>query len=158
MKSIPTFRIETEDKDITDYYSNINRGWKDSSLLETVIYELLLNEKVIGYVTASMKSLSETLDDVEYFVHPALLLGRMGIDINFRKQGFGPKLVKFILGLAIKLKDEIGCRFVILEVDKNRERLVNFYSDLGFEKAEYQPKEKKKELYVMYFDLNSLNL
>lgn len=158
MENPPIRQIETEDTDITNYYSNLEIGWKEQNEFESVIYECYVNNEVVGYVTASMNKIGEKISEVNHFVHPALLLGRMGVDKNHRKQGLGPKLIEYILGLAFTLKDRVGCRFVFLEVDKNRERLVKFYKEQGFEIAVNQPKLSKQEIYIMYFDLRAIDI
>ena len=150
MVNRPSVVIDTEDEDISDYYNNADKGWKYQQLLETVIYEYKVNESVIGYVTCSMNKIYVKIDNLDISSHPALLLGRMGLDKLFKKKGIGQDLIDHTVNLALELKEKIGCKFVILEVDKIRSNLIRFYEDYGFEKAEYHP---KKPLYLMYFDL-----
>ncbi len=45
-----------------------------------------VNEIVIGYVTCSMSKIFVSIDDLDVSTHPALLLGRMGLDKAFKKK------------------------------------------------------------------------
>ena len=64
--------------------------------------------------------------------YPSLLIGRVGVDNNERKKGIGKYICDWCLGLAMKLSNEVGCRYIILETT---EKMVKFYKKCNFEKG-----------------------
>ena len=47
--------------------------------------------------------------------YPAVLIGRLGINVDFRHQGIGSELLDFIKSWFIDEENKTGCRFLIVD-------------------------------------------
>lgn len=158
MKKSPRNTISTSNIEINEYYNY--KSWEDVERLNCVVYELLEENKLAGFVTASMSKLRIKLDEKEELGYPALLLGYIGVDSEYKGKKYGKLLSDFVIGLANELKIQVGCRIVFLDVQKfynednknyeENSRLVNYYLRSGFEKSNVQ---SKKTITVLYYDL-----
>ncbi len=90
---------------------------------------------IIGYYTLSATSITLTAlpDDQlkkvgRYPLVPAVLLGRLAVDQNYRKQGWGEYLLLDALHRA--LRTGVGVKFVI--VDALNEQAAQFYERFEF--------------------------
>ncbi len=92
------------------------------------------------YLTAKHKK------TISLRTYPSLLIGRLAVDNSQRVKGFGKYICDWCLGLAIKLSNEIGCRYVILETTRER---TEFYKKCNFEEGK-ELKDKKRKLIWMY--------
>ena len=103
-----------------------------------ITYLFSYNRVVVAFVTLAMSSIEAKRIDKRYKKpirlksYPSLLIGRLAVDNKFRKKGIGKYLCKWCIGFAIRLSDEVGCRYVILETN---EKKVNFYKKCEFEKG-----------------------
>ena len=82
---------------------------------------------------------------------PALKIGRLGIDKNFKGKGLGKLIVNNIISEALELNQKQGCK--LITVDAYNESLV-FYERLNFEYL--TENDKEDETRQMYFDLTTL--
>lgn len=100
-------------------------------------YVLIDNEqsKIIGYYTLS--SLSIPLNEIPkerlkvsipYNIIPAVLIGRLAIDDNFKKQGYG----NFLLADAIHRINKNGVGSAFLIVEAKDDNAASFYTHFGF--------------------------
>lgn len=83
----------------------------------------ILNEKIIGMMQLT-------------FIQYLGLMGSMRCNINgvrvhsqYRGQGYGTKIIKW----GIQRAKDKGCKQVQVTSDKQRERAIRFYQQLGFE-------------------------
>jgi hypothetical protein len=99
--------------------------------------------------------------------YPAVLIGRLGVNKNFRKieneqKRLGEQLMDFIKAWFVDKNNKTGCRFIVVD-SYNKERPLKYYTKNGFVElfsTEEQEKEftglsKTDELQtrLMYFDL-----
>ena len=64
--------------------------------------------------------------------HPAVLIGRLGVSVNYKNQGIGKSLMDFIKSWFIDPQNKTGCRFVV--VDAYNENLpIKYYKSCGFD-------------------------
>ena len=82
---------------------------------------------------------------------PSLLLGHIARDQRYKKKGSGRVMLDWVFSKASSLADEVGCRFVIL--DSERE-MVKLYESYDFELI---PPADKAKTYIMFFDLGIRN-
>lgn len=92
-------------------------------------------EKIIGYYTLSATSInvvdipiSRIKKQIRYPMIPAALIGRLAIDRNFTRQGFG----KFLIADAISKVREAKLGIAALLVEAKDFKAVEFYKKLGF--------------------------
>ncbi|MES2794989.1 MAG: N-acetyltransferase [Bacteroidota bacterium] len=99
--------------------------------------------------------------------YPAVLIGRLGANKNFRKienepKRIGEQLMDFIKAWFVDKNNKTGCRFVVVD-SYNKERPLKYYKENGFIElfsTEEQEKEftgldkiDKLQTRLMYFDL-----
>lgn len=63
--------------------------------------------------------------------YPALLIGRLGVDVRYHGLGLGSQTLNFIMRLYLHPDREGLCRFVIVEA-VNRPETIRFYERNGF--------------------------
>lgn len=99
--------------------------------------------------------------------YPAVLIGRLGVNVNYRKIGedeksIGHQLMDFIKSWFIDKGNKTGCRFIVVD-SYNSETPLNYYRRNGFielfstEEQEKQytnwPIDKSLTTRLLYFDL-----
>jgi len=116
---------------------------------------------LVGYVTLLCDSLRVEGDIKDYFKHknilyktlPAIKIGRLAVDNNFQRQGFGKRLVHIAYAYAKEVSNNYcGCRFLILDAKRNKDKekdSLHFYKKMNFKVL----KERVKGTTPMYFDL-----
>jgi GNAT superfamily N-acetyltransferase len=115
------------------------------------------SSSIIGYYTISTTSiettqLSETVTRrlPRYETLPAMLIGRLAVDEQYRGQGFGELLLMDALSRCFKLSLEIGAMAVV--VDAKDEGAARFYERYGFRRFEDLP----LKLYMPMAEIESL--
>lgn len=97
--------------------------------------------------------------------YPGVLIGRLGINVEFAHRGIGSELMEFIKSWFIDAGNKTGCRFLIVDA-YNEEIPLGYYQKNGFtflfstesQEAENTgfDKDTKLRTRLMYFDLISL--
>ena len=97
--------------------------------------------------------------------YPGVLIGRLGINVDFAHRGIGSELMEFIKSWFIDAGNKTGCRFLIVDA-YNEEIPLGYYQKNGFtflfstesQEAENTGFDKDTKLRTrrMYFDLISL--
>lgn len=65
-------------------------------------------------------------------IYPAVLIGRLGIDVNYQHCHIGSELLDFIKAWFIDPDNKTGCRYLIVDA-YNEDIPVSFYKKNGFE-------------------------
>ncbi|MFQ5644132.1 MAG: GNAT family N-acetyltransferase [Thiogranum sp.] len=102
-------------------------------------YVAVLDQQITGFVTVSMGEL--TAENITRALRkrlpayplPVLRIARLAVDLDFQKQGIGKLLLKAMLELALKLRDQVGCTGVVVDAKTGN---IEFYSRLGFSRIE----------------------
>jgi GNAT superfamily N-acetyltransferase len=126
-----------DDNGCNDFIHKDNEAKQYQKERHGVTYLFFYDEKMIGYVTLAMSSilsrrLEKDLEEIHLKFYPCLLIGRLAVDNDWRKQDIGTYLADWSTGLALEKSDEIGCRYVALETTENK---VDFYSKCGFQRG-----------------------
>lgn len=99
--------------------------------------------------------------------YPGVLIGRLGVNTAFARQGIGSELLAFIKGWFFARNTKTGCRFLIVDA-VNSPHVLAFYQHNGFlplfssEEQEFLYMGGKKDEFtaletrLMYFDLLKL--
>ena len=99
--------------------------------------------------------------------YPGVLIGRLGVNSEFTRNGIGSEVLDFIKGWFFSSNNKTGCRFVIVDA-VNDPTVLSFYQKNGFrmlfstEEQERVYTMGKKDVTIMldtrlmYFDLLSL--
>ncbi len=71
---------------------------------------------------------------------PVLGLARLAVDKSAQSMGLGGQLLRYVLKLALKLADELGCAGVVVDAKPGA---VDFYAKYGF--TPFEPLEGQSE-------------
>lgn len=103
--------------------------------------------------------------------YPAVLIGRLGVSVDFRKidresQRIGDQLMDFIKSWFVDGGNKTGCRFIVVD-SYNDFKPLRYYKNNGFQElfsSEEQEKEftgfteeRKLDTRLLFFDLIVLN-
>ena len=62
--------------------------------------------------------------------YPAVLLGRLGVDVRFAGHGLGPQIIEFVAQWFAGSENKSGCRHLIVDA-YNEDWLLKFYERCG---------------------------
>ncbi|MFH0861457.1 MAG: hypothetical protein V1875_00365 [Candidatus Altiarchaeota archaeon] len=86
----------------------------------------------------------------KYKLFPAVLIGRLCVSESRQGVGVGSKIISAIIATVMKLSEDIGCRFVVVESYPD-ERVLKFYQSNNF--IDLQATRGDGENVRMYIDL-----
>ena len=93
--------------------------------------------------------------------YPAVLIGRLGVNIEYQRNKIGGELMNFIKAWFIDPHNKTGCRFITVDAYNNPDT-IHYYQNNGFEftfpnikteKEYYSIKSRKLKTRTMFFDL-----
>lgn len=95
--------------------------------------------------------------------YPAVLIGRLGISIDFKRKGVGTELMDFIKAWFVHPLNKTGCRFIVVDA-LNEAPALSYYEKNSFgylfssEEQEALSTNKSGELKtrLMHFDLMTI--
>lgn len=94
--------------------------------------------------------------------YPAVLIGRLGVNVEYKRNGVGRELMDFIKSWFIDTNNKTGCRFIVVD-SYNEEIPIAYYTRNEFEFL-FSTEEQEREYTglpdnlpmttrLMYFDL-----
>lgn len=99
--------------------------------------------------------------------YPAVLIGRLGVNQEYKRRGIGVELMDFIKGWFIDPFNKTGCRYLVAD-SYNEKNALDYYQRNGFEFIFSSKEQEKANLGIapeyelktrfMYFDLIVLNI
>src|SRR5260370_8579659 len=119
--------FDCDDVDLNDFLKNDAARYQADHLSHASL--AFLQGALVGYVTlltdciilktSEKKHVLEQLLDFHQTVYtfPALKIGRLGVQVATKNTGVGTQLLKYTVGLVVRLNTElhIGCRFITLD-------------------------------------------
>lgn len=100
-----------------------------------VTYVALEQDRVLGIATLAPRHIEiealpeRTRKKLPRYPVPVLGLARLAIDESVRSMGLGSQLLRFVLHLAARMADEVGCAGVVVDA---KPAALAFYSNYGF--------------------------
>lgn len=150
--------------DLDEFFFYDSVLYRKKLLGKTYAFHLLSNPKVIvGAFTLSNDSIR--IDDLpnarkqkmKHIIehkplrrYPAVLIGRLGINAELTRQGFGSAIMDFIKSWFIK-NNKTGCRFIIVEA-YNIQSTLGYYEKNAFR---YLFSTEKQEALYTYHNVNA---
>ena len=164
-----TSQIDTFDcgnKDLNDFLCTDEvKNYENEMLGKTTL--VYYDGELTGYYT-----LSSTCLGVRYLKHktgfshlseyhinelPALLIGRLAIDLDWQKKGVGRYIIQRIAMMALDQSRNQGIRLLVVQA---KEDAFNFYTKCGFdfvmESKNEMKRFKARGTRTMFFDVSSL--
>lgn len=111
-----------------------------------VTYVAVDDGRVLGFVTVAPRHVDvEDLPErarkkLPRYPVPVLGLARLAVDKSAQSMGLGGHLLRFVLKLALKMADEVGCAGVVVDAKPGA---VDFYAKYGF--TPFEPLEGQSE-------------
>jgi len=111
-----------------------------------VTYVAIDADRVLGFVTVAPRHVDiEELPErarkkLPRYPVPVLGLARLAVDESAQSMGIGSQLLRFVLKLAAKLADEVGCAGVVVDAKAGA---MDFYTKYGF--TPFEPIEGQSE-------------
>jgi GNAT superfamily N-acetyltransferase len=80
-----------------------------------------------------------------------LKIARLGIELKYQNQRIGTALMKYAVGIAFRMNDElgVGCRFLTVDSDP---KAIKFYNERGFVMSLHKD-YKDKHYPNMHYDI-----
>lgn len=171
-----------ENSDLDDFFLNDSLKYSKQLLGKTYCFRLDedFSEVVCAFTISNdsiktnilpnsrKKKLIHNIPHQKHFKsYPAVLIGRLGINKNFKRKGIGTELMNFIKSWFIDSQNKTGCRFIVVDT-YNEPLAINYYKKNGFvflfsteeQEKEYTGIERNQFLKtrLMYFDLITLSV
>lgn len=168
------------DKDLDDFFCNDCHLYSEELLGKTYCFRLDSDEDIIvcaftlsnDSIKANFlpngrkKKVTEDIPHVKQMKsYPAVLIGRLGVNQDFKGLKIGDSLMDFIKSWFIESSNKTGCRYIVVD-SYNTENALKYYTRNGFgfmfstedQEREYTKDEREGELHtrLMYFDLIKL--
>jgi GNAT superfamily N-acetyltransferase len=153
--------FDCSDDDLNDFVRNDCTKYHDQLLSWTKI--ALYQNRAVGFLCLSTDAISLGSEepwvfrfgkDVPIKHIPALKIGRLASVSDLQRgSGVGKSLVKYAIGVAFRLNEELrtGCRFLTVDAYP---RSISFYEHVGFQKSQHKS-YKNRENPAMYYDIIS---
>lgn len=100
-----------------------------------VTYVATDGDRILGFATVAprhidIEDLPERLrKKLPRYPIPVLGLARLAVDASARSIGLGSQLLRFVLQLAAKMSDDVGCAGLVVDAKSGA---VDFYARYGF--------------------------
>lgn len=82
---------------------------------------------------------------------PAVKLGRLGTKTGCQSNGVGKDIIDF-LKIWFTEGNKTGCKFILVDA-YNKDRVIKFYRDNGFQFLINSIEDRQQPTRLMYFDL-----
>lgn len=122
------------DDDINYFLKNLAIPNQFRKLSNTYIFYIEENKRVVAYFSILASQLN-TGDARIYGIDkiPIVLLGRMGIDKNFRGNNIGRTMINIAVRKALEASKLIACRLLLIETSLDMKSYYLEKINLGFE-------------------------
>lgn len=141
------------EQDLNEYFCQ-DAGIHQKEMLSKTYY-WTHNDEIIAMVSLLNDDvkLDEDCDDqpqCQYPTYPAVKIGRLGVNVNYRGNRIGAQIINFIKVFFI-LKNKTGCRYLTVDAYK-KPKVLNFYKEhCGFKPlSDFESYHSTRPL---YFDL-----
>lgn len=128
----------------------------DKDLSVIVCAFTVANDSIkINYLPNSRKKkLKKHIPHEKHFnSYPAVLIGRLGVNKDYKRKGIGEELMTFIKSWFIDCKNKTGCRYLVVD-SYNEKTPLKFYKKNGFDYLLTTEAQERK--YLGAFDDNSI--
>lgn len=128
-----------------------------------VTYVAVEGDRILGFATVGARHVDvEDLPErvrkkLPRYPMPALGLARLAVDQSAQSKGIGGQLLRFVLALASRMTDEVGCGAVVVDAKPGA---VEFYAKYGF--TPFEPLEGQSDyrpqptaMYLMMQDIKA---
>jgi len=158
-EKFPVVGFDCKDSDLNEFLAVDCLRYRDTHLAHTKI--ALHNGRVVGFIAISADAITLIeaewgwlrKKDIPIRQIPALKVGRLAVDHNFKGQDIGTILMRYAVGVAFRMNKEpgVGCRYLTVDAYPDS---VGFYTKLGFVKSQHKSNKNRRNV-NMYYDIIS---
>lgn len=148
------FEFDCGNADLNDFF--LNDAIPHKKHLIGVTYVFYQGTQAVAFFTVSNDSIElpkrlkrKQPRSKQYRFHPAVKIGRLGVDKGHQKSGVGTELMDFIKGLFV-ISNKTGCRFITVDA-YNIGDILRYYQRNDF--IFMTSKDETTDTRSMYFDL-----
>lgn len=96
------------------------------------VHILANDSHIVGFYTLTSTNLDNSDNGIRGYPHyiPAILIGRMGVDIRYQGQGLSKTLLWSALTKIKAISQDTGV--MVATIDPKNESLANYYTQYGF--------------------------
>jgi predicted GNAT family N-acyltransferase len=135
---------EDETTDLQDFLRN-GDALENQNLFLSTTRVAMIDDRPIGYLSLAMSSIQkENLSKIEraslppFRFYPAVLIGKLTVDDNYRHNHVGHSLMEDIFVAANSAREYVGCLCMVVD-SKKEQNTLDFYNREGFRKIETCP-------------------
>lgn len=116
-----------------------------------ITYLFFYNGVIVGFATLAMSQIEAKETKVKLPIQttirdfPALMIGRLATDNNFRGRHIGMNISLWCVSKAKQLSQDVGCKLIII---RTNDKKYTFYQTCGFETVPKYEKKSKKWMYL----------
>jgi GNAT superfamily N-acetyltransferase len=125
------------DADLNEFLTADSQRYRAECLSHTRI--AMHDGMVVGYITLLADSIILKSSEKRHlfnfhqqvFTFPALKVGRLGVHRNRQRDGVGKSLLKYAIGVVVRLNQDmnVGCRFITVDAYPQS---ISWYQHYGF--------------------------
>ena len=125
---------------------------KNQEELFSKTYLCCRSNQLVGYVAFTTDIIrkkdirKEEQIEIPYKEYPAIKIARLAVDKKYERRGVGRFLLLAAVGKALKISDEVGCRFIT--VDSKQDSIEFYEKSGGFKLIKGYEKEKYPTMYL----------
>ena len=94
----------------------------------------------------------QKIEDIHIDYYPALKIGRLAVDKRYEKKGIGTYLLHSVIGKALLLSLDLGCRYITVNAKRNA---IPFYERNGFLMLKRQEKRREPTMSLDLFPIKN---
>ena len=141
-----TLDFDCEDDDINSFFE---RSFEEVESNNSQVYVITDDDQMIGFYSISMSSIRALINGKDY-KHPICLLGQLGVNKPFQKQGFGSYILDLAIHKAKLISKEIGCKGLVVET-YNSDLVQTFYEKKGLVVLDKKEMKGKGQKYILFY-------
>ncbi|SRR6266566_4057923 len=158
-EKIDVSEFDCEDADLNEFLKVDCPKYKEQKLSHTKV--AVYSGQAVAYLALLADSISLEITERERLVQknvtvqhiPALKIGRLAVHRDFKGQDIGTALIKYSIGVAFRMNDDlnVGCRFLTVDAYPGS---IRFYEKVGFKRSLHKTYKKRKNP-TMHYDIVS---
>jgi GNAT superfamily N-acetyltransferase len=121
-------------------------AWNDQQERVSTTYLLMVHGIAAAFLTICMDALPlsrrERGATIRYRWVSSLKLAQLGVDHRFQGSGVGRRAISTVIGLAQKVGELVGCRYVTLDAQPDLEA---WYTRQGFVRNELHQQQRRED-------------
>lgn len=147
MQGEPLYKFSCGNDDLDEFFHKDYLPYEDELMGKSYCYGIKENDsfRIVAAFTVSNHSIRNRLlssgakkllqenvsQEKRNIDFPAVLIGRIGVDVEFQDKHIGSELMDFIKAWFVDSDNKTGCRFILVDA-YNNPATINYYKANGF--------------------------